>query len=55
VETDHENAEEFLERDVRNLVGYFRRKHPDRIGEVDVQSVARALREGGFESVREHQ
>jgi RIO kinase 2 len=54
VETDHENAEEFLERDVRNLVGYFRRKHPDRIGEVDVGSVAQALREGGFESVREH-
>ncbi len=54
VETSHENAEEFLERDVRNLVGYFRRKHSDRIDEVNIKSLAQALREGTFKSVREH-
>jgi len=28
VPTDHENARELLERDVTNVVGYFRRKVP---------------------------
>jgi RIO kinase 2 len=30
VATDHENAREFLERDVENIVGYFERKYPGR-------------------------
>ena len=54
VPVDHENAEEFLERDVRNLVGYFRRKHPSKVPEVDIATVAGAIRQDSFESVRAH-
>ncbi|SIQ82161.1 RIO kinase 2 [Haladaptatus litoreus] len=54
VPTDHQNAPEFLERDVRNVVGYFRRKYPQIIGEVDVPSVAEAIIDSEFESVRDH-
>ena len=54
VSVDHENAAEFLERDVRNLVGYFRRKHPSKMPEVDVETVAEAIRKDGFEGVRAH-
>ncbi|APX96859.1 serine/threonine-protein kinase RIO2 [Natronorubrum daqingense] len=31
VPTDHENAAEFLRRDLRNIVGYFRRKYPQHV------------------------
>ncbi|WP_227355362.1 serine/threonine-protein kinase RIO2 [Haladaptatus salinisoli] len=54
VPTDHQNAAEFLERDVRNVVSYFRRKYPRLVGDVDVPSVARAIADGRFESVRDH-
>jgi RIO kinase 2 len=54
VPVDHENAEEFLERDVRNLVGYFRRKHPAEVPDVDVPAVAEAIRADAFEGVRAH-
>jgi len=53
VPTDHENSDELLERDVENIVGYFRRKHPQKIPEtVDIGSLGRAIREESFESVR---
>ena len=52
VPTDHENSDELLERDVENLVGYFRRKYPDRIGEqTDIEGISRAIREDSFESI----
>lgn len=51
---DHENATEFLERDVRNVVGYFQRKYPRLVEAVDVPGVARAIAENEFESVRDH-
>jgi len=54
VPTDHENAAEFLERDVTNVVGYFRRKYPRLVGDVDVPGVAAALRDGSFEGVAAH-
>ncbi|MWG35337.1 serine/threonine-protein kinase RIO2 [Halomarina oriensis] len=54
VSTDHENADEFLERDVENLVGYFRRKHPKQVGDPDVRAVPETLRNDEFESVRDH-
>ncbi len=54
VPTDHENAAEFLERDVRNVVGYFRRKYPRLLGDVDVPAVAREIADGTFDSVRDH-
>ncbi|WP_115863864.1 serine/threonine-protein kinase RIO2 [Halorussus litoreus] len=53
--TDHENAEEFLERDVENVVGYFRRKYPQLMpDEVDAEALAGDLADGAFESVREY-
>ncbi|WP_049972033.1 serine/threonine-protein kinase RIO2 [Haladaptatus cibarius] len=54
VPTDHQNAEEFLERDVRNVAGYFKRKYPQLVGDVDVSGVAEAIIDGEFESVRDH-
>jgi RIO kinase 2 len=54
VPTAHENAREFLERDVRNIVGYFRRKYPSAVPDPDVERVAAAVAAGTFESVSEH-
>ncbi|WP_423745802.1 serine/threonine-protein kinase RIO2 (plasmid) [Haladaptatus sp. SPP-AMP-3] len=54
IPTDHQNAAEFLERDVRNIVGYFRRKYPQLVGDVDVPAVADAITEIEFDSVRNH-
>ena len=54
VPVDHENAVEFLERDIRNLIGYFRRKHPSKMPDVDVETVAAAIRDDSFEGVRAH-
>jgi RIO kinase 2 len=51
--TDHENADELLVRDVENVVGYFRRKHPSRLGDVASDDLADALATGDFSSVRE--
>ena len=54
VRTDHPNAAEFLERDVENLVGYVRRKHPSAVAEdVDVRALCRDIRETGGETVAE--
>ena len=52
VPTDHENSDELLERDVANIVGYFQRKHPSRLGEVDAAALADALAADDFSSVR---
>jgi RIO kinase 2 len=55
VATDHENADEFLERDVGNLVRYFRRKHPQVFdAELDASAIARAIADGSFESATDH-
>jgi len=52
VATDHENADELLERDVENVVGFFRQKHPQELpDEVDTRALAEAIREGEFGSV----
>jgi RIO kinase 2 len=52
VTTDHENARELLERDVRNVVSYFRRKYPNAVpDDVDVGRVTDAVASGDFESV----
>ncbi|WP_224270104.1 serine/threonine-protein kinase RIO2 [Haloprofundus salinisoli] len=56
VDTGHDNAAEFLERDVRNLVGYFRRKYPQSTPDsVDIGAVAEAIADGSFETVREYE
>ncbi|WP_435344709.1 serine/threonine-protein kinase RIO2 [Haloarchaeobius sp. HRN-SO-5] len=52
VPSDHENADEFLERDVGNVVGYFGRKYPSTVPEVDAAAVVDAIASGDFESVR---
>jgi RIO kinase 2 len=54
VESDHENAAEFLARDVRNTVGYFARKYPAQVPEIDEDEVVGAIQSGEFESVRGH-
>ena len=54
VSTDHENADELLERDVGNVVGYFQRKYPSQMpGSVGFASLAAAIADGAFEDVRD--
>ncbi|WP_132057145.1 serine/threonine-protein kinase RIO2 [Halorussus amylolyticus] len=52
--TDHENAAEFLERDVRNVARYFHRKYPRLVGDVDAAALAADIADGAFETVREY-
>ncbi|WP_135820185.1 serine/threonine-protein kinase RIO2 [Halostella litorea] len=53
VPTDHENAEEFLERDVDNVVGYFRRKYPQLVpDDADVPGIAAAVADGDGDRAR---
>ncbi|MBP1986449.1 serine/threonine-protein kinase RIO2 [Halolamina salifodinae] len=52
VDTDHENAMEFLERDVTNVVGFFQQKYPGEMPEdVNCRALAEAITEGAFGSV----
>ncbi|GAB3323374.1 serine/threonine protein phosphatase [Haloplanus rallus] len=53
VSTDHANAAELLERDVSNLIGFFARKYPAVVPDVDAAAVAEAVAADAFESVRE--
>jgi RIO kinase 2 len=43
VPTDHENARELLERDVENVVGYFARKYPGHVTDVDTDALTDAV------------
>ena len=52
VPTDHENAEEFLERDCDNVLGYFQRKYPGETPEIDTEHLAATLRDGNFDGIR---
>jgi RIO kinase 2 len=52
VPTDHENADELLARDVENIVGYFQRKYPSNLGDVDTDGVRDAILDDTFETVR---
>ncbi|GAA0293505.1 serine/threonine-protein kinase RIO2 [Halarchaeum salinum] len=54
VETDHENAREFLERDVRNIVSYVRRKYPNPMPETDDDAIADAVADDAFTTVRDY-
>ncbi|QSG03362.1 serine/threonine-protein kinase RIO2 [Natranaeroarchaeum sulfidigenes] len=54
IPADHENAEEFLERDVENIVNYFRRKYPQHVEEYDVGAVAHSIEKNEFDRVEAH-
>ncbi|WP_248515179.1 serine/threonine-protein kinase RIO2 [Salinarchaeum laminariae] len=51
IPTDHENAEEYLDRDVENVLGYFERKYPGFVGDVSASAIADAIRDDEFESI----
>lgn len=52
VATDHENADEFLERDVTNVVSFFQQKYPQEMpDDVDYRALAEAIADGEFGSV----
>ena len=52
VPTDHENADEFLRRDLTNIVGYFRRKYPKHVpDELESDDIAESVADGSFETV----
>jgi len=53
VSTDHANAVDLLDRDVSNLIGFFQRKYPAVVPDVDASAVAEAVASGDFETVRE--
>jgi RIO kinase 2 len=55
VPTDHDNARELLERDIENVLGYFRRKHPKRVPDVDSADVVSSVAAGEFDSVRAYE
>jgi RIO kinase 2 len=52
VATDHDNARDLLVRDVENIAGYFARKYPSVVPDVDADRVADACAAGEFDSVR---
>ena len=52
--TDHENADELLERDTKNVVGYFRRKYPRQTLDVDTTALAADVAADEFETVRDY-
>ncbi len=54
VPTDHENADELLTRDIENLLGYFQRKYPKQVDDVDTDSVTDAILDGEFTTVSNH-
>lgn len=51
VPTDHENALEHLERDIANVTGYLRRKHPNCIPDHDPRAIAKEIATGAFHSI----
>ncbi|OAQ51620.1 hypothetical protein HTG_16310 [Natrinema mahii] len=52
VPTDHENAGEFLRRDLTNIVGYFRRKYPQHVpDDLEADDLAREIEAGEFDSL----
>ena len=54
VGTDHENARELLDRDVKNLVSYFRRKYPSHVPDLDLDAISERVATDDFRTVRSH-
>ncbi|WP_226480318.1 serine/threonine-protein kinase RIO2 [Natrinema amylolyticum] len=54
VPTDHENAGEFLRRDLTNIVGYFRRKYPQHVpDDLASDDIADSIESESFETITE--
>jgi RIO kinase 2 len=53
VATDHANARDLLERDVRNVLRYFDRKYPAETPDVDGERLVDLIRDGRVGSVRD--
>jgi RIO kinase 2 len=51
IPTDHENARDLLERDVENVLGYFRRKYPHETPDREASAVADEIVADSFETV----
>ncbi|MCU4926246.1 serine/threonine-protein kinase RIO2 [Halobacteria archaeon AArc-dxtr1] len=52
VSVDHDHADEFLRRDLDNLLGYFRRKYPNQVpDDLESDAIATAIADGSFDSV----
>jgi len=55
VPTDHENSDELLARDLKNIYGYFRRKYPSETPEsVDLGVLADDIVDDELESIRSY-
>ncbi|WP_254810330.1 serine/threonine-protein kinase RIO2 [Natronosalvus amylolyticus] len=53
VSTDHEHAREFLERDLENIVGYFRRKYPRIVPEeLSTRALATEIESNEFDGLQ---
>ena len=53
VPVEHENAQEFLRRDLRNLIGYFERKYPKVVPDRSTEELAREVESGSFDGLTE--
>jgi RIO kinase 2 len=52
--SDHENARELLDRDVENIVAYFRQKYPSDVPDTDLTAVTDAVAASEFSSVTDY-
>ena len=50
VPTEHDNAREFLERDLENITRYFRRKYPSKTPQLDIEALTAAIESGDYET-----
>ncbi len=51
VPTDHENADDLLRRDVGNVLGYFERKYPKEVPDLDAREIAGEIAAGEFDGL----
>ena len=54
VPTEHENSDELLRRDVENTIGYFKRKYPGDVADVDIQGLVEDIKTDTLETVRKY-
>jgi RIO kinase 2 len=54
VPTEHENSDELLERDVKNTIGYFKRKYPGTASDIDTAPIATAIAADEFDDIGDY-